>query len=405
MAVKAVFPGQVYYVADTEAERDTGWPEGTHVFCVDSGIEYRLELGVFVVFHSAGKAVVRPGVEIQHSLGWGVVAERIEDGSVSGDDFKAMGGVGGGGGVPAQLAAKLAKASNLSDLTDASAARTNLGLGSIATQAANSVSITGGSVTGITDLAVADGGTGASTAVAAFDALSAQGTDVSSAGTINLDSATGDIVDVTGTTTITAITLSQGKRRIVRFTGALTLTHGASLVLPGGVNILTVAGDMAIFAGYAAGVVRCVSYSPLNADHLTTSGTDSNPTATTSTTKVMMGLNKVLTPRKTGNVLIIISGQAANDTGDDGFTFDLRYGTGTAPTNGAALTGTQVGGVVSGSCVASSTTTAVPVMPFCHHGYVAGLTINTAYWFDISLAAVTGGTATMTSVNVTIIEL
>ena len=42
-------------------------------------------------------------------------------------------------------------------------ARTNLGLGTIATQAASSVSITGGSITGITDLAVADGGTGAST--------------------------------------------------------------------------------------------------------------------------------------------------------------------------------------------------------------------------------------------------
>lgn len=46
----------------------------------------------------------------------------------------------------------------------AAAARTNLELGTIATQAANSVSITGGSITGITDLAVADGGTGASTA-------------------------------------------------------------------------------------------------------------------------------------------------------------------------------------------------------------------------------------------------
>jgi len=37
------------------------------------------------------------------------------------------------------------------------------GLGTIATQAASSVSITGGSITGITDLAVADGGTGSST--------------------------------------------------------------------------------------------------------------------------------------------------------------------------------------------------------------------------------------------------
>jgi hypothetical protein len=41
------------------------------------------------------------------------------------------------------------------------------GLGTISTQNANNVSITGGSVTGITDLAVADGGTGASSASAA----------------------------------------------------------------------------------------------------------------------------------------------------------------------------------------------------------------------------------------------
>jgi hypothetical protein len=42
--------------------------------------------------------------------------------------------------------------------------RTTLGLGTIATQASDSVSITGGSITGITDLSIADGGTGASNA-------------------------------------------------------------------------------------------------------------------------------------------------------------------------------------------------------------------------------------------------
>ncbi|EUB95872.1 hypothetical protein PMI07_002360 [Rhizobium sp. CF080] len=46
-------------------------------------------------------------------------------------------------------------------------ARTSLGLGTMATQNATAVAITGGSVAGITDLAVADGGTGASTAAAA----------------------------------------------------------------------------------------------------------------------------------------------------------------------------------------------------------------------------------------------
>lgn len=45
-----------------------------------------------------------------------------------------------------------------------SGARTNLGLGSIATQNINNVLITGGSITGILDLSISDGGTGASNA-------------------------------------------------------------------------------------------------------------------------------------------------------------------------------------------------------------------------------------------------
>ena len=53
---------------------------------------------------------------------------------------------------------------SLIDDADAATARTTLGLGSIATQDANNVNITGGSISGITDLAIADGGTGASTA-------------------------------------------------------------------------------------------------------------------------------------------------------------------------------------------------------------------------------------------------
>lgn len=52
-------------------------------------------------------------------------------------------------------------------LADAAALRSHAGLGSLAQQAAGDVAISGGSISGITDLAIADGGTGASSAASA----------------------------------------------------------------------------------------------------------------------------------------------------------------------------------------------------------------------------------------------
>jgi len=86
------------------------------------------------------------------------------------------------------------------------------GLGTIATQAANNVSITGGSIMGITDLAVADGGTGASNAsdartnlglVIGTDVLSPSGSAASltSFPTFNQNT-TGTAANVTGTVAV-----------------------------------------------------------------------------------------------------------------------------------------------------------------------------------------------------------
>jgi len=71
------------------------------------------------------------------------------------------------------------------------------------------------------------------------------GSNIASAGTTNLCTATGNFAQITGTTTITGFgTCQAGVRRIVYFAGALTLTHNAtSLILPGAANITTAAND------------------------------------------------------------------------------------------------------------------------------------------------------------------
>ena len=101
-----------------------------------------------------------------------------------------------------------------------------------------------------------------------------QGADVASATTTNLDTATGNYVHITGTTAITGITLSQGRECKVVFDGALTFTNGASLILPGGANITTAAGDTATLRGEASGVVRCLNYTVKAAVPFSVSSTD-----------------------------------------------------------------------------------------------------------------------------------
>jgi len=102
------------------------------------------------------------------------------------------------------------------------------GLGTLSTQNANSVSITGGSITGITDLAIADGGTGASTAGGALTNLGAIGSITSSDGSI--------IVVPSGTSVDLAVSAASPASTLltqVRNTTGATLTKGTVVYISG----------------------------------------------------------------------------------------------------------------------------------------------------------------------------
>lgn len=128
-------------------------------------------------------------------------------------------------------------------------------------------------------------GTDATKAVTpdALAGLWQRGTDIASASTLSLPATGGGVFTVTGTTTVAGISTGSGGRRVsLRFAGALQLTHnGTSFILPGAVNITTVAGDVVDFINDAAQDAtgsnwRCVNYqrasgSPVNnADFIAT---------------------------------------------------------------------------------------------------------------------------------------
>jgi hypothetical protein len=96
------------------------------------------------------------------------------------------------------------------------------------------------------------------TGVATFTAYQ----DVASATTTDIGAATSNFVNITGTTTITGLgTAAAGTFRFIKFAGILTFTHNStSLILPGGANITTAAGDTAEAVSLGSGNWRVVSY-------------------------------------------------------------------------------------------------------------------------------------------------
>ncbi len=129
----------------------------------------------------------------------------------------------------------------------------------VGTTAITFTSVAGGGSAG--PVRIPEGGSSAVTAVGAIDNFHTQSTDIASASP-DLSAATGDYVNITGTTTITSFgTMIAGVERTLTFTGALILTHNAtSLILPGAANITTAANDVAIFRSLGSGNWICISY-------------------------------------------------------------------------------------------------------------------------------------------------
>lgn len=90
-------------------------------------------------------------------------------------------------------------------------------------------------------------GTGSGNALE-FSQLFNQGTeqDLASAATTDIGAQLTNFLRITGTTTITSFGTNYKGPRFLRFEGAVTLTNGSALTLPGGANITTAAGDCLI---------------------------------------------------------------------------------------------------------------------------------------------------------------
>ncbi len=133
----------------------------------------------------------------------------------------------------------------------------------------------------------------------------------------------------------------------------------------------------------------------------TNQATPSNPTGTSNATGKMMGFAVPFTPNLSGNVLILVSGEMGSDNSVGGGAAQIRYGTGAAPANGDALTGTATGSKVK----LTEAEIYNDFYPFSLNGMAVGLTAGTTYWFDVSLAAVAVGIASIQDVSISIVEI
>ena len=107
-----------------------------------------------------------------------------------------------------------------------------------------------------------------------------------------------------------------------------------------------------------------------------------------------------ITPVNSTRIAIAISGILDNNTGGNGAFANIRYGTGTAPSNGAAATGTTATKTVQVTQLLAGQNAI-----YSQVAVVTGLMIGTNYWIDLALGIVVGGTARIRNLNVMAYEV
>lgn len=145
---------------------------------------------------------------------------------------------------------------------------------------------------------------------------------IASAATTDLGTIESEAIGVTGTTTITAFgTVSAGIRKKLRFAGVLTLTYNAtSMILSGGTNVTTEAGDWCEVESLGAGNWRMLWYFRASGLSLGSQASDATLTALSGVTGPLSGFrNRLVNPR--GAVYQI----AVASTADDSYYADGWY--------------------------------------------------------------------------------
>lgn len=179
----------------------------------------------------------------------------------------------------------------------------------------------------------------------------AEGAAIATDTTIDLQSATGNTLHLTGNATVATVTLNQGARRKAILDGTPTFAHSANLICPTAANIVGAAGDVIEFFGEGGGVTRITDYmradgSALISGITTLSAITDNTTLTSATiashTVAMTALGKSVTLPSGLTMKVGAPKAVFRSTG--GYPFGIRDNTGTL------LMAVAPGGVAYVSC-------------------------------------------------------